>query len=158
MEFRDIDRVNSSGQMFLYTMMLKMLLDHSQIMLENINMVFPVAQKVACSTSNTMGSIPREIKNWSNVNVYIECQTHKSKWASCSEQTCKVHATLRAKNIKFPLALDFFNHTVYVLQLKCCCLIFGSLWRGRPVSQEVKIWPLPELTQTPCSLLWLTEW
>ncbi len=54
MEIRDIDRVNSSGQM---------LLDHSQIMLENINMVFHVAQKVACSTSNTMGSIPREIKN-----------------------------------------------------------------------------------------------
>ncbi len=66
MEIQDTDRVNSSGWMFLYTMMLKMLLDHSQIMLENINMVFPVAQRVACSTSNTkvMGSIPREIKNW----------------------------------------------------------------------------------------------
>lgn len=72
MEIRDTDHVNSSGQMLLYTMMLKMLLDQSQITLENINMVFPEL-RVECSNTKVMGSIPREIKNSLNVNEYIEC-------------------------------------------------------------------------------------
>lgn len=41
--------------------------------------------------------------------MYIECQMHKCKWASCSEKTCKVHASLRAKDITFSLALEFLN-------------------------------------------------